>query len=260
MKTLNTILFIGALSLINPSEINCQKVNNTINIINYKKNQSLDKIIKNFRLKGFKIEELFSDPRFEIYGNIDKIFKGSPESRIKDYNVYKEKLGVENKKKKIGKFIRDYNYQLSIAEKQYNIPKEIIASIIGVESDFGNNTGKYYAFNSFISLIVKDYKTDFALIQLEHLLKFSKKNNINVFGLKSSYAGAIGFAQFIPSSLNQYFVGDNVYDMEDNINSVANYLKSAKKRTGKLDRAVYAYNHSDFYVRAVLEIAEAGKE
>ncbi|MDO8517164.1 MAG: lytic murein transglycosylase [Nanoarchaeota archaeon] len=244
MKTLKAILLAGALSL---SSLNATAEN------------SIESLVQHFKGKGYEIQNLISDPRFEIYKNIDKSFKTSPESVVKDYKIYREKLGVEKKKNNIKKFIQDYNQPLSDAEKKYGIPKEVIASVIGVESDFGKNIGKYYAFNSFASLFVKDYKTNFALTEMESLLKFSKKNNVSVFDLKSSYAGAIGYAQFIPSSLNSYFVGDSVYDMEDSINSVANYLKSAKKRTGKLNRAVYAYNHSEFYVKAVFEIAEAGK-
>jgi len=245
MRTLKTIFLTTALLMFNPSTANAEN--------------TLDNLSQHFRARGYEIEDLFSNPRFEIYENIDKSFKTAPEIKAKDYEIYKEKIGLEEKKKNIKKFIADYDNSLSLAEKEYNIPKEIIAAIIGVESDFGKNIGKYYAFNSFVSLFIKDYKTDFALQQLEHLLKFSKKNNIDIFELKSSYAGAIGYGQFIPSSLNQLFIGKDIYDMNNNILSVANYLSFFKKKKGSIEKSIFAYNHSDFYVRTVQELAESGK-
>ena len=66
--------------------------------------------------------------------------------------------------------------------------------------------------------------------------------------------------QFIPSSLNQWFVGDDVTDMTDTINSVANYLSHFLEKEGTMEKAVHRYNSSNLYVRAVLELAEYGKE
>lgn len=245
MRTLKTILLASALLLFNPSSRNAEN--------------SLDNLVHHFKTKGYEIEKYFSNPKFEIYNNIDKSFKTAPESIVKDYEEYKTKLGLEEKKKNIKKFMINYDNSLNLAEKEYDIPKEIIAAIIGVESDFGKNIGKYYAFNSFVSLFVKDYKTDFALEQLEYLLKFSKKINLDIFELKSSYAGAITSVQFLPSSLNQFFIGNDIYDMNNNILSVANYLSFFKKRTGSIEKSIFAYNPSDFYVKTVEELAEAGK-
>jgi len=276
-KTLNTILLTGALLLVNSSEVKCQEAYNNPEVINYRKNPSFDRLIQYFKEKGFEIEEHLLNPKFEIYNNIDVIFRTSPETKAiievkkakteeekqrmfnEQYSGYKKKLGLEGKKKNIKKFIKDYNYQLSFAEKEYGIKKEIIASIIGVESDFGKNIGKYYPFNSFVSLFIKGYKTDFAITELEQLLEFSRKNNVNIFDLKSSYAGAIGFGQFLPSSLNQFFIGDDIYNMTNNINSVANYISFYLKRTKNIEKSIFQYNRSEFYVKAVLELAENGK-
>lgn len=238
----------------------------------------LQDIAEEFHKKGFDIERYFSDSHFEIYENIDKIFKTSPEtvalsqvqkakteeekqaSFNEQYRLYKEKLGLERKKLGIVDFIRKHNKVLEETEKKYKIPKEIIASVLGVESNFGSNIGKYYAFNSFISMLVKECRTEFASTQLEELLEFCDKNNVEVFELKSSYAGAIGFGQFIPSSLNIWFKGDEVYNMEDNIISVANYLSYLNIKTNSIEKALFNYNRSDFYVKSVLELADSVKD
>jgi len=246
-----------------------------------KKYASLDSLILKLKVKGHDIESFLSNPKFEIYENIDSIFINSAEAlgadaykealkkgdmaeaeRIfnEEYEKYKKKIGFDDKKGYMTQFMKQYPAELPAAEKQYLIPGEIIASVIGIESDFGRYTGKRQAFNVFISLYVKNYRREFALRQLEELLIFRGRTNKDIFDFNSSYAGAIGFMQFIPSSLNQWFVGEDVKNMNDTINSVANYLAHFKEKEGSLDKAVYRYNPSKFYVKAVFELAEYGKE
>jgi membrane-bound lytic murein transglycosylase B len=238
----------------------------------------LEDIAKEFHKRGIDIEKYFSDPHFEIYENIDRIFKTSPEtvalSQVQkaktdeekqvlfdeQYNIYKEKLDLNRKKVEIVNFIKDNYKLLGETEKEYKIPKEIIASVLGIESSFGRNIGRYYAFNSFVSMLAKDCRTEFASTQLEELLEFCNKKDVEVFELKSSYAGAVGFGQFIPSSLNIWFKGDDVYSMEDNIVSVANYLSYFNIKTNSIKGALFNYNRSDVYVRAVMDLADSVKD
>lgn len=278
-KTLNTLLFclmsfmpLKAESQVYPFPYLTQ----TRQQISRQDSLKIEDLKIELKRKGFDINPFLNSNKFEIYNNIGNIFKTSPESKamkryrevlktgnyevaqnvfLEEYFQYKIKLGLEGKKTKIKGFVADNLEDLVRTEKEYNIEKEMIASVIGIESNFGKNTGRYYAFNSFVSLYAKDYRKDFAITELTELLKFCKKNNRDIF-IKSSYAGAIGFGQFIPSSLNAYFMGD-VYSMKDNINSVANYLKS-NKRNGDVGM-IYSYNPSLFYVMAVMELSELGK-
>ncbi|MFA6472870.1 MAG: lytic murein transglycosylase [Candidatus Latescibacterota bacterium] len=245
-----------------------------------KKYASLDSLVVLFEKKGMNIQRFLSDPKFQIYENIDSIFKNSAEAlgadaykealkrgdekeaeRIfnEEYEKYKIKIGFEDKKAYINQFMEQYKSELSKAEKHYHIPAETIASIIGLESNFGKYIGKRQAFNVYVSLYVKNFRRGFALRQLEELLAFRKKTNKDIFDFTSSYAGAVGYMQFIPSSLNQWFVGDDVTDMEDTINSVANYLDHFLQKEGTMEKAVHRYNSSNLYVRVVLELAEYGK-
>lgn len=100
-----------------------------------------------------------------------------------------------------------------------------------------------------------DYRADFAKAQLKELILFVNRNEIDVFELKSSYAGAMSFAQFIPYSLNKWFVGDDIFDMNNNIMSIGNYLAYFKERTGSIERSVFRYNPSQQYTDAVLALA-----
>ncbi len=219
-------------------------------------NNSLDSLVINLEQKGFDINSLLADPRFEVYPNIKELFEKAPEKIITDYEKYKEKIGFKNKKQQMPLFIEKNLINLKEAEEKYNIPKEIIASVLAIESDFGKNEGSFNPFNAYVSLYLSDYKKQFAFDQLEELLTFSNKKNIDVLKLTSSYAGATGHAQFLPYSLNKWFIGDDVYDMDNNISSVASYLSYFKEKRTTLENAIYAYNNKDFYVRAVFDLAK----
>ena len=253
---------------------------NTPSAFSKNHSSSLDLLAKHLKNKGYETASLFSHPKFEIYENIDSFFKNSAESKgISPYNEalkkgdrkeakrvlneeyakYKERIGYDRKTKDMPAFINRYSLQLTFCEKKYNIPREIIASIIGIESRFGKSTGKHIAFNVYVSMYVKNYRKKFALSQLEELLKFAGKTGKDVFEFNSSYAGAIGSMQFLPWSLNRWFVGNDVNNMNDSILSVANYLAHFKKKRGTLNKAVFSYNPSKLYVKMVFELAEYAK-
>ena len=262
MKNLINLLSLATFLAFPQTEIKAQPEKNYKNEIILNNEENNLALLKDYlNKKGFKIDSLLKDSRFKIYEKIVYSFKKAPESTIKGFAEYKEIIAYERKKEKISEFINNNLEKLLEAEKTYEIKKEVIASVIGIESDFGEIIGKYNPFNVYVSLYLKGHKQEFAKIQLEELLIFCKKNKFDVLEMKSSYAGAISYAQFLPSSLNKWFVGNELYNIDNNILSVANYLSYFKKKTGNLLRAVYSYNPSELYVQAVINLAkEAEKE
>ena len=222
-------------------------------------NEELSSLVKFLREKGFNIEPLLDDPRFEIYKEIADRFRKSAEKKSHTLDSYKRVLGFDSKAREIQNFINQHADQLAKAEETYGISKFVIAAIIGVESDFGQNIGSYNPFNAYVSMYANGYRQEFAKAQLAELMEFVNRNNIDVFELKSSYAGAMAFAQFIPYSLNKWFVGDDIFDMNNNIMSVGNYLAYFKERTGDIETAVMRYNPSRLYTDAVLDLAETAR-
>lgn len=221
--------------------------------------ERLSGLIQYLQKEGFDISTLLEDPRFEIYEDIADRFTKSAERKSHSLDSYKRVLGFDHKSNQITEFINEHSVQLQKAEEEYDISKYVIAAILGIESDFGKNVGSYNPFNAYVSMYANDYRQDFAKAQIEELLKFVERNNIDVFELKSSYAGAMAFAQFIPYSLNKWFVGKNIFDMENNIMSIGNYLAYFKERTGNIETAVLRYNPSDLYTQAVLELAKTAE-
>jgi membrane-bound lytic murein transglycosylase B len=150
-------------------------------------------------------------------------------SKISDSRVQK---GVD--------FIRRHRKTFEKVEKKYGVPKEYIAAIIGVESAYGKNVGKYPVFDTLSTLAFeKNRRNTFfqkELMKFMHLSQTEKFNPKNVYG---SYAGAIGLGQFMPSNYEAYgvdFNGDGRITLqrpEDAIASVANYLRQNGWRKGE---------------------------
>jgi membrane-bound lytic murein transglycosylase B len=129
-------------------------------------------------------------------------------------------------------FMQKHRETLNRAEKEFGVPAEIIAAIIGVETYYGRLTGKYTVFDSLTTLGF-DYppRSKFFKSELKQFLLLSKEENISVEEMTGSYAGAMGMPQFISSSYRRYavdFDGDGKRDLwnsvPDVIGSVANYF------------------------------------
>ena len=130
-------------------------------------------------------------------------------------------------------FWRLHQALLERAAKEYGVPPEIIVAIIGVETQYGENTGNDRVMDSLATLAFHYPKrADFFRKELEHFLVLSRDQEVDPLSLKGSYAGAMGLPQFMPSSYRAYavdFDGDghiNIWsNPADAIGSVANYFR-----------------------------------
>lgn len=130
-------------------------------------------------------------------------------------------------------FWKKYRNTLRRAEQKYGVPQEIIVALIGVETLYGANMGNYRTLDALTTLAF-DYprRADFFRDELESFLLLSREQQFNLLEVKSSYAGAMGIPQFMPSSYRNYavdFNGNHKIDLlnetVDAIGSVGNYLK-----------------------------------
>jgi membrane-bound lytic murein transglycosylase B len=220
----------------------------------------------------------FADPRNsflpDVVRKIAFLRKESPE-------IYKQFLTPEVVARGRA-YLAAHREALSGAETRFGVAPEVIVAILTVESGLGSNTGKYPVFNVFASLAVMDNpeviqeaglsaspdrlkkKAAWARRELAIFLEYCASHHLDPFSLCGSWAGAMGFCQFLPSSLQRCGVAANgkgpvdLFTHDDAIFSIACYLqKSGFQRANRASwrRAVYSYNHSDAYVDTVLTLA-----
>jgi len=186
-----------------------------------------------------------------------------------------------------------YRETLEEAEARYGVPMQIVTAILLVESRLGAITGSRRVFNTLSTLaaleepgnvehlwdvVRKDgslskkrveawaeRKSRWAYAELKAYLNYTLRERIDPLEVSGSFAGAIGYAQFMPTSLLAYGQDGNgdgridLFDHSDAICSIAKYLKVHGWR-GEMDpqkaaSVLYQYNRSRYYVEALLQIA-----
>ncbi|MDH3830210.1 MAG: lytic murein transglycosylase B [Gammaproteobacteria bacterium] len=149
---------------------------------------------------------------------------------------------------------------LKQAAEAFGVAPQIIVAIIGVETRYGSNTGRHRVLDALATLSF-DYppRSQFFTGELEQYLILAREEDIDILTTTGSYAGAMGYGQFIPSSYRHYAVDfdeDGKRDLwtskADIIGSVANYFKEHGWTAG-MPVAVLADVQGDDYQK-VLDI------
>jgi membrane-bound lytic murein transglycosylase B len=130
--------------------------------------------------------------------------------------------------------------ELERASKQYGVPPEYIVAIIGIETKWGGYMGKHRIVDALATLAF-DYprRADYFSGELESYLVMARQEGFDPFQPVGSFAGAMGYGQFMPSSYLKYavdFDGDgqrNLWDKRDAIGSVAHYFQQHGWKTGE---------------------------
>ncbi len=139
------------------------------------------------------------------------------------------------------RFWQENEGQLIKASALYGVPPEIIVAIIGVETEYGRNTGGFRVLEALATLAFKyPPRAEFFRTELEQFLLLSRENNLDPLAVKGSFAGAIGIPQFMPGSQRRYavdFDGDQRVDLgnsvDDAIGSVARFLEQHGWQAGQ---------------------------
>lgn len=164
-----------------------------------------------------------------------------PAEKTKPWFEYR-KIFLDNDRIQQGvAFWQENAATLADVSERYGVDESIIVAIIGVETRYGRHMGAYRVVDALATLGF-DYppRATFFRGQLEQLFLLAREQKQNPVDLKGSYAGAMGFGQFIPSSYRHFardHDGDEVADIwankQDAIASVANYFKAHGWQTGQ---------------------------
>ena len=164
-----------------------------------------------------------------------------PAEKTKAWYEYREIFLNEKRHRQGLEFFAEHRETLARAERELDVPAPIIVAIIGVETYYGRNAGSYRVIDA-LSTLAFDYpkRSEFFTKELKNYLILTREQGFDPLDLKGSYAGAMGYGQFMPSSYREYaidFDGDGVADIWNNpvdaIGSVANYFKRHGWRQGE---------------------------
>ncbi len=236
-----------------------------------------------------RIRGLYRQPRATFETQAVALYFVHNEGKL-NYGQFLDRGSVE----KARIYMNTHKADLEKAEKAYGVDPKIITAILSVETRLGRYTGKTGVFNILSTMAAladpkvremlwgkissstrltrkafedkAEEKSDWAYNELRSFLTYTAKENLDPLKIKGSYAGAMGFCQFMPSNiLTLARDGNNdgridLFSHVDAIISIANYLKHYGWHPGierkKAYEVVYSYNHSSYYVNTILKIAE----
>jgi membrane-bound lytic murein transglycosylase B len=227
----------------------------------------------------------------EVYRS--ELYKYATPRSVKIQNKeHKSFLKVFMRKEKIAKgvvFSSKHEKELSRAEARFGVKREDIVSVLMWESNLGEMTGKYLVVNTYLGEILfldevfaeiekKDGVMSPPQAREQHLkrlarlkenasrflialLRSAKAKHVDPLEIRGSWAGAIGFPQFMPTSMRFAVDGDDdgridLYTFPDAIFSIANYLEAHGYKADR-SAAIYEYNADNEYVRGVEAYADA---
>ncbi len=170
--------------------------------------------------------------------NVIKYDRYQPEF-YEDTKTYVSKRTSTKKVNKGKNFYSKNKKLINQIENKFDIEKELLLSLMGIETNFGTYVGKMDILSSLATLSFDQRRSEFFTKELLILLKLIDQNYIDYKSLYGSWAGAFGFFQFMPSTIKNHaidFNSDNYIDLknsEDAYASAANYLKKIgwKKET-----------------------------
>jgi membrane-bound lytic murein transglycosylase B len=256
-------------------------------------NYPFDSLCKRLVKDGFDkhyIDDIFRDPRSKLNFKDVSLFFVHSEAKL-NYDQFTSKNSIANARKYMNEHISD----LKTAESVYGVNKEIITAILLVETRLGQIMGTSPIMNTlstmaslsepairenlwhFITNPSKripryefekkaNIKSKWAYKELKAFIEYTGSEQIDPFNTWGSYAGAVGIAQFMPTSIMAYAQDGNgdgkidLFDHSDAIASTANYLKNFGWQPGinekKAKKVIYFYNRSNYYVNTIWKISE----
>jgi membrane-bound lytic murein transglycosylase B len=147
-----------------------------------------------------------------------------------DTKTYIEKRTSKQKQIKGINFYNNNKNIIEIVEDEFNIEKELLLALMGIETNFGTYVGKMDILSSLATLSYDKRRSEFFTNELITLLKLIENKKVDYQTLYGSWAGAFGFFQFMPSTITNYALDHNndnkinLKDNEDAYPSAANYL------------------------------------
>jgi membrane-bound lytic murein transglycosylase B len=204
--------------------------------INLQANDDFNQWLKKFQLLAVDtgisekiVNDIMSDAKF--LPKVIEYDRYQPEFYEDTFTYIKKRSS--NRKVKEG--IKLYNKEKLIIEnieKEFQVEKELLLALMGIETNFGKYLGKMDIISSLATLSFDKRRSEFFTQELLILLKLVDKKIINKDILYGSWAGAFGNFQFMPRTIRNYAIDYNknrtieLKKVEDSFASAANYLQT----------------------------------
>jgi len=253
--------------------------------------QPFDHVQSRLIADGFdaeRVRDLYRQPEVAFESRGVCLFFRHSEARL-NYGQFLEERRIEMARQ----YVIDHSGALAAAEAQYDVPREIITAIMLVETQLGTLVGNQTVFNILSTMAAlddatvrkafwrdlpterrltrkafekkADRKSRWAYKELKALLRYVEVEKMDPVTIPGSYAGAMGYCQFMPSNALRLGVDGNgddrvdLFDHTDAIASVGNYLKHHGWKPGMTRQQQYQvilkYNYSKPYANTILDIA-----
>ena len=218
ISTLSIILFLFFSSLYADDQIKFMEWKKNFKNLALENNISeitFDTVMKNVRFLPKVIEYDRYQPEF-----------------YEDTKTYISKRTSKNKVRSGIDFYKKNTILINKIEKEYKIEKELLLSLMGIETNYGTYVGKMDILSSLSTLSYDKRRSEFFTNELLTLLKLIEKKQIDHKTLFGSWAGAFGFFQFMPSTIKNHAIDynqDNYIDLKnpnDAYASAGNYLNN----------------------------------
>jgi len=205
---------------------------------NAKTRSFIDDMVKKHGFDRTELKSLFGEAK-ERDDILEAIAR--PAEKTKPWHEYRKIFLTSERIRGGAKFWRKHADVLKRAAKELQVDPAVVVAIIGVETRYGKHTGSYRVLDA-LSTLAFSYppRSKFFRSELEQFLILAREEEIDLRTAKGSYAGAMGYGQFIPSSYRNYaidFDKDGQRDLwgniEDIIGSVANYFHRHGWKSGE---------------------------
>jgi len=199
--------------------------------------QFIDEMVARHHFKRADLERVFrrAEQRPDVIEAIEK------PATLKPWEEYRANFVNPQRIKDGLRFWKKNEAYLQRAQRQFGVPAEYIVAIIGVETMYGKQTGRFRTLDALTTLaFAYPRRGPYFRAELEQYLLLASEQDFNLLAVNSSYAGALGIPQFMPSNYRKYALDYNgnghidiLHEPADAIGSVANYFKHYGWRSGE---------------------------
>jgi len=199
-------------------------------------NDDFNKWLKNFKFKAINsgisekvVNELMSNAKF--LPKVIEYDRYQPEFYEDTFTYIKKRSSNRKLKEGLELYSKEKTI-IELIEKDFNVEKELLLALMGIETNFGKYLGKMDIVSSLATLSYDKRRSEFFTEELLILLKLVDRKIVSKDILYGSWAGAFGNFQFMPRTIRNYAIDYNnnktieLKKIEDSFASAANYLKT----------------------------------